>query len=306
MTLMYFLHRLIVCVLCSVLLFVNSWAWGMTGHRIVGALAELHMTPKAREQVAEVLHGYHLQDVSNWADEIRSENNEFTNSLRNWHFIDLSDEAQLDVALTAQWPADLNHALQVIIRKLEVRDFDDQLTEPVLLSLLIHLVADAHQPLHVGNDKDHGGNACHVQWFYDKWTTNLHSVWDTRLIESFKLTYSEYVDYLNHTDAATVQRWQKDSVKQWLIESYRLHSEIYPTKEGIQTQDYCVKYPAKPKSSKVPKLGYDYQSRMRPILHQRLSQAGIRLAGVLNRVYDPQGTAMGEIILKDNIGGESK
>lgn len=275
---------------CAVawLFFTDCCAWGLTGHRIVGALAERHLTPKTRACVSQVLQGYHLQDVSNWADEIKSDNSAFSKSLRKWHYVELAAETDLDVALASDWPEDLNHALMHIIQRLEKREFDQKLTEPVLIRLLTHLVADAHQPLHVGNGKDAGGNTCHVRWFYSKWTTSLHSVWDTRLIDSYKLTYSEYTDYLDHVDAKTVARWQNDSSKCWLLESYRLHTEIYPSDNGVQTQDYCVKSRSQLRDKKVPKLGYAYQGKVRPILNQRLAQAGIRLAGVLNRIYDPQ------------------
>jgi hypothetical protein len=282
-----FSRSAVVCFFCM-MFFSDVWAWGLTGHRIVGALAEKHLTPKARESVSQILQGYRLQDVSNWADEIKSDNSAFSKSLRKWHYVELHAEEDLDVVLGEDWPEDLNIALMHIIQRLEKRDFDQQLTEPVLIRLLTHLVADAHQPLHVGNGKDSGGNTCHVRWFYSKWTTSLHSVWDTRLIDSYKLTYSEYADYLDHVDAKTEARWQNDTSKSWLLESYRLHPEIYPAENGVQTQDYCVKSRSQLRDKKVPKLGYAYQSRVRPILNQRLTQAGIRLAGVLNHIYDPQ------------------
>ncbi|HAV93560.1 MAG TPA: S1/P1 Nuclease, partial [Proteobacteria bacterium] len=69
------MHSLWLTGLLSVLLIipVRVHAWGLTGHRIVGAIAERHLQPDAAKKVAEVLDGYHLQDVSNWADEIKSE-----------------------------------------------------------------------------------------------------------------------------------------------------------------------------------------------------------------------------------------
>ena len=168
------------------------------------------------------------------------------------------------------------------------KQFDKEFTEGVLIRLLVHLVADAHQPLHVGNGKDYGGNVCYVRWFNSKWTMNLHSVWDSKLIDAYKLSYSEYVEYLNHVKPNQLKKWQNSTVKEWLIESYRLHDAIYPMDKGVLPSDYCVKNRSMLQNLKVPSLGFAYQNRVRPILNQRLLQAGVRLAGVLNQVYDPQ------------------
>jgi hypothetical protein len=52
----------------------------------------------------------------------------------------------------------------------------------IALRFLIHLNSDLHQPLHVGRSEDQGGNKISVNWFDNK--TNLHSVWDEKLIGS--------------------------------------------------------------------------------------------------------------------------
>jgi hypothetical protein len=147
------------------------------------------------------------------------------------------------------------------------------------------LVAVAHQPLHVGNGQDLGGNICRIRWFGSRWTTSLHSIWDTKLIDSYKLTYTEYADYLDHASTELIKNWQSMPVKSWLKESLDLHRSIYPTDRGYSPKDYCVKDRASLQDNKIPSLGFAYQHAVRPILHQRLLQAGIRLAGILNRIY---------------------
>ena len=265
----------------------SIWAWGLTGHRIVGGIAQKHMSPNTSSQLSHVLSGYQLQDVGNWADEIKSDQSVFSRSLRKWHYIDLSSETYFDQPIDFDhWPGDLYQALEYVIARLTNRAFDQELTEEVLIRLLVHLVADAHQPLHVGNGIDSGGNTCYVRWFGSKWTMSLHSVWDNKLIDVYKLSYSEYVDYLNHANAQQVVKWQRSSVKDWLLESYRLHSLVYPSEKGLVPGDYCVKNRSLLQQSKIPSLGFAYQYKVRPILNQRLLQAGIRLAGVLNQIYD--------------------
>ena len=168
------IKKLIIISISGLTFTVQSFAWGLTGHRIVGAIAEAHLNPSAAKAVSERLGGYHLQDVSNWADEIKSERTQFVQSIRNWHYIDVGKRASLGRSTAKKWPTNLYQALHLIINRLEKHEFTPPLTEDVLLRLLVHLVADAHQPLHVGNGQDLGGNICRVRWFGSRWTTSLH------------------------------------------------------------------------------------------------------------------------------------
>jgi hypothetical protein len=57
------------------------------------------------------------------------------------------------------------------------------------LAFLIHFIGDGHTPLHVGNNRDLGGNRIIVQFFGERY--NLHSVWDTEMIEHERFSYTE-------------------------------------------------------------------------------------------------------------------
>ncbi len=49
-----------------------AWAWGKLGHRVVAEFAERHISPAARDAIAELLEpGETLADASTWADENR-------------------------------------------------------------------------------------------------------------------------------------------------------------------------------------------------------------------------------------------
>ena len=86
---------------------------------------------------------------------------------------------------------------------------------------LVHLVGDLHQPLHVGNGKDRGGNDIKVKWFGDD--TNLHEVWDEKLFDLQNLSYTEYAHFLNlEFDESTCLKWSSGD-----IESYAQESSIY-------------------------------------------------------------------------------
>lgn len=262
-------------------------AWGPTGHRIVGALAEQHLQPAAREKVRVILQGYKLQDVGTWADDIKSETTSFYRSFYNWHAMEIEDPDtwQTTAVDTNVWPKNLHMALYYCIDQLQRQPEQARLQKEVLLKMLVHLVADAHQPLHVGNGTDRGANYCYVRWFGTKYATKLHQVWDSKLIEFTRLSYTEYTDYLNHVSAEDITKWQHDPIDTWLLESRRLHADIYPSYGSYSPESYCS-VDGKPVPFKqMPTISFRYIYANRPVLEQRLQQAGIRLAGVLNRLW---------------------
>ena len=265
----------------------SVFPWGQNGHRIIGALAEKYLTKPAKKQVRQILKGYKLQDVSNWADEIRSEKGSFYRSFQKWHFME-AEEPEMIQALSNTldaWPEDIQEAIDYCVDQLKKQPKEAKLQQAILLKMLVHLVGDAHQPLHVGNGKDKGGNQCYVRWFYSKFPTTLHQVWDTKLIEASKYSYSEYADYLGHISKKDQSAWQQDSPAVWLQESRALHKDIYPVTKKYTSVDYCNSNRSQVDYARMPTLSFAYIYKMRPIMEKRLQKSGVRLAGVLNQLW---------------------
>ena len=131
------------------------------------------------------------------------------------------------------------------------------------LKVLIHLIGDIHQPLHVSALDDRGGNSVQVMWFRDK--SNLHRVWDSDIIDNTKLSYTEMAQSLEKPSESEVRRWQNASVEEWARESQSYLPQVY---------DYGNS-----------RLGYRYAYVNYPTIRLRLLQAGVRLAGILNEIY---------------------
>jgi hypothetical protein len=127
------------------------------------------------------------------------------------------------------------------------------------LRYVVHLVGDAHQPLHAGYGDDKGGNTYQVRW-QDR-GSNLHHLWDTGLIETFELTPAQLAQRVE-TDVP--QAALGGDVEDWVQESCALV--------------------ASPNFYPPHKVGTDYVRTWRPVVEQRLAQAGMRLAAVLNRL----------------------
>lgn len=127
------------------------------------------------------------------------------------------------------------------------------------LKYVVHFVADVHQPLHAGYADDKGGNTYQVQAFGRG--TNLHALWDSRLIENWpggaQALLAELKAMPNKVADAAPARWAEESCRVVAAEGF------YPTGHKIDA---------------------DYARSAAPALKERLSSASRRLAALLNGV----------------------
>ena len=264
-------------------------AWGANGHRIVARIAYENLNDAARQRVDAALGDNYLSQVSTWPDYIRAESGwDFTHP---WHYMTVQpDETVAGVAeMTGKDPGifDVQEAIAFMTAVLEgdgdARDrlatmMDENGVQPLAgsldataLAFLIHFVADVHMPLHVGKNRDLGANKITVLYFGDRY--NLHSVWDTQIIESERLSFTEFADYVMMHTRARQAEWADDAPQKWMEESVLLREVIYNTL-----------YDRTDRESGLPDLGYDYQHDFLPVVEERLGAAGYRAAALLNKV----------------------
>jgi len=245
---------------------LQSMAWGTEGHRIAGQIADSYLTPKARAAIKAILGNESIAITSNWADFIKSDPN--FSYLSSWHYVDLDKEytlPELQDFLNQDTKTDAYTKLNFLIGGLKKKTLSKE-NKLLYLRMLIHIVEDVHQPLHVGHTEDKGGNDIKVTWFNNP--TNLHSVWDSQLIDFQQLSYTEYTAMINHTTVAQRAEWQKAPISQWLFESGQIASKLYSeTKNGDALN------------------GYKYNFEHIATINRQLLKAGVRLAGVLNQIF---------------------
>lgn len=234
--------------------------WGKTGHRVVGSVAAEYLDRRARRAVDRILGEESMAIASTWMDEIKSDT--AYDHTHDWHWVTIPDGMRY--AETEKNPnGDLVQTLERIISELKSGELTDG-EEAENLKMLIHLVGDIHQPLHVGTGEDQGGNDAEVDWFYEP--SNLHRVWDSEMIDDSKLSYSELSRAVNHPSDEEIDRWQDASVRNWAHEAMQFRGEVYDL----------------PADSS---LGYRYTYKNWDLLQRQLLKAGVRLAGVLNEIY---------------------
>ncbi|UAY50609.1 S1/P1 nuclease [Ferruginibacter albus] len=244
----------------------NAMAWGVLGHRIVGQIAESYLTPKAKLAIKTILGNESIAMSSNWADFIRSDSS--YSYLTDYHYINLTDsinEVQLKKYLLTDTAKDVYTEINFLIKELKKKNLAKD-KQQMYLRLLVHFVGDVHQPLHVSREEDWGGNKIKVQWFKEQ--TNLHSVWDEKLIDFQQLSYTEYAGAINYVTPSQKLQWQKTPLYDWVFESHELAVKIY---NGVSLDN--------------PKLGYRYNYDNIHIINAQLLKAGVRLAGILNEIF---------------------
>jgi hypothetical protein len=202
-----------------------------------------------------------MADVSTWADEHKNP------TTGKWHFLNLplGLSHQQFVDFVSQQSNDNVYA--AILKEEAI--LKDKTSTPEqknsALKYLIHLVGDAHQPMHVSRKEDKGGNTIQVR--FDNKGTNLHSLWDSKLIDREGLSEADIAKQYDWANAIQIRKWQADSPIEWLWESYQISSVLYEDIKQGQTIDEA------------------YYKKYIQTIHLRIDQAGIRLAGELNRLF---------------------
>jgi nuclease S1 len=256
-------------ILVLPLLIPNAgWAWGSKGHRVVARLAESKLTDKAREAIAKILdQDEDMADASTYPDEHKQE----IKGSAPWHYVNVPiTEDKYDEKFCG--------SKGCVVAK--IKEFEGVLKDPnaapeerlMALRFVIHLVGDVHQPLHVGDNGDRGGNQVQVRFFNKG--SNLHKVWDTDMIEHTSHDEDEWLNMVKELDTTqNQQKYKSGEPEDWATESLGFAKNAYKvpgTNRQIESGE---------------KLGADYADANLPVVRLRLYQGGIRLAMVLNDIF---------------------
>ncbi len=218
-----------------------------------------------------------MTDVSSWADEVRGQQQ--YKHTASWHFLNLPLGLGHDEFVKYIGGLNNDNIYTAILKSEEtIKDNTANVTaREDALKFLIHLVGDAHQPMHVSRREDKGGNTIQVR--FDGKGTNLHSLWDSKLIEHEQLSDADLTAACDKAKPQEVKDWQSVDPMVWLWESYQISSELYKEAEVSSNIDEA------------------YYNKWIPIIHKRINQAGIRLAGELNRIFKNERIKITKVVL---------
>jgi len=240
----------------------NNPDWGQTGHRTVGKIAENYLEAKTKREISKILDGQSLALVSTFGDDIKSDKR--YNNFYTWHYVNMPFSVKYEDSEknpNGDLVSGIEKCKAIILDKNASKD-----DKAFYLKLLVHFMGDLHQPMHVGRAEDKGGNTIQVQWFNDG--TNLHSVWDSKMIDGFQMTYTEMAANADKISKEQVKYLQQGTTADWANE----------------TQTFAIKAYA---STEVgEKLSYNYMYENFGLVRSQLQKGGIRLAKVLNDLFD--------------------
>jgi hypothetical protein len=246
-----------VLVLCS---------WGRKGHKIIALIAHDHIDARAMSGVDAILQGQKMEDVASWADDVDHDDPRYYNTAP-WHFLDMGsglNYTQFRQAVFSQRQPNLYTAILKNKNDLANKQLPIEKRQEAL-KFLIHLVGDAHQPMHVSREEDKGGNA--IELIAGGRNTNLHALWDSGLLDQERKSYERIEHDCDKATGDEVKKWQQDDPMIWLWESYQISSKLY-TEVGNGSN-----------------LNGRYYKQHVSIMEKRIDQAGIRLAGLINAIF---------------------
>ena len=246
---------------------LSAFAWGQKGHDVTANIAERHLSAAAADSVAALLDGMSAVYWANWLDNA-SHTPDYSYS-KTWHYKNVDAGQNYDDVAPAE-RGDVVTALREQIAIL-ADSVSTKSQKALALKMVIHLVGDLHQPMHLGHKSDLGGNKTQVR-FFDR-GTNLHSVWDTSLPNAAHAwTYTEWTDQLDRADVKAVDVMQQGTIDDWAKESVALAGRVYDM------------FPS------GSKFSYNEIARWTPVVEQQFLKGGLRLAALLNSVFDPAST----------------
>ncbi len=280
----------IICVLMATSFTAEkTFAWGKIGHESVAIVAESVLDSNIKTKVTKILQGGTMADAATFPDKVKH-----TGPWQHtapYHFADM-DDSQTYLEMIDSLPAKSKGTGDVIRALVKAEDIlrDSNASADLqrnALSFMIHLIGDLHQPLHEGRPDDRGGNDIDATYFGVK--TNLHSVWDTYIIEnilknlmpagvtvpSLKALFvgkpvakddtATFVDQLRTPTKREIAQWQDSYLIDWSTDSIENRSEIYSSWKGSN--------------------GAAYQKKYSDYVNDKILMAGYRLGAWLNAIF---------------------
>ena len=264
---------------------------------VVAQIAENHLTARAKfhvEELISIFADYYPSaadfiTASCWADDIKDSLLDFSSLHKQSLPYDptgILSSSQKEELVAKEQEKGLEYGIKNCVRTLK-NSSANYYDKGIALRLLIHLVADAHMPLHCASlysphfpNGDRGGTLFALKGFSED-ELNLHQLWDS----CFLLDYYEFKRPLTTNGKRQIEQIAREFMSRfpaksliecndldaahWIAESYELAKTI--AYQGIE-----------PGSN--PSL--DYMNKGKPVACLRLTLAGYRLSLLLNEIFE--------------------
>lgn len=237
---------------------LSTQAWGPQGHRIAGTLTEAYLSDASREAIRGLIGDESLADASTWADRMRDSPSPFWQDRAGpYHYVTVPPGNTYS-EVGAPRKGDSTTALAEFRAILE-NPSASRANKQLALRFSLHIIQDLHQPMHVGNGRDRGGNDVRLK--LNGKSTNLHRVWDSAILTVAGRSDRTWVEKLSNISPEQAAAWSEGDPLVWIAESAQLREQVYPERRSIRD---------------------DYLERWLPEVEQRIQQSAVRTAAWMN------------------------
>ena len=267
-------------------------AWWEYGHQTIATIAWQEMAPSSRRAAAALMRQERLldtpdcpartiEDASVWPDCVKK-GDRFSYA-ETWHYQNIPVCAAFDVKANCPDGQCITAQIPRMVRLLKNRKVPAR-ERLQAFAFLVHFIGDLHQPMHVGDNKDLGGNRTRADYGYKAPPRmNLHRIWDGEMAERAISTPPGNADGLrSEIGAADRADWAKGDVGDWARESWQTSRDLVYGKLPLK-RNVC-----EAKTDERPRLGEDYVAAGVPAMRLAIKRAGVRLAMLLDAAFAPE------------------
>lgn len=262
-------------------------AWWDYGHKTIARIAMLDVSPRTRAEINRLVRSANLletpicatatiEDLSVWPDCIRSMGDRFSYT-STWHYQNVNVCRPFDQRTPCRDGNCVSAQVERNLRLLKDRTLPVR-ERVAALAFLVHFVGDMHQPMHVGDRGDLGGNRFPA--YYSRIRSNLHSIWDGYLAERAISSPSAEARGIARDFAGQRTALREGTVEAWAQEGWEV-SRRYAY--GSMLPDPCADQLPEP-----PVLGQMQIAELIPVVRQQIARGGLRLARLLDEAFAPQ------------------
>lgn len=284
-------------------------AWGVDGHTIVAHIADHYLSAEVSKLLHDDLYNVSLNNASDWCDDFdHSSGGKWSEPL---HFINYEKGA-----CAFNWAADCKddwcNAGAIVNYSKQI--FDTTVSKPdrfIALKFVVHMMGDIHQPLHVSDGSNRGGNTInipfpHISTNKANWSgpaTNLHAIWDDNLLvqdiydmenakksleSSWVPNYHDWSVLSNALEkridgewAANKSVWQAEMAGSRNETKLREGLSIVAQESAVYSCKVAYDYADGSAVKDGDVIDRDYFLRARPVIEEQLAKGGVRLAVLL-------------------------
>ena len=270
---------------------VQALAWGGFGHRTTGAIALANVKPETRAAIAQLLKAEKLlgtpecalkslEDATVWPDCVRRTRWRWGHTAA-WHYRTTPICEPYQPWSNCRGGNCVTAQIERNLRLLA----DEGLPAHIrlqALAFMVHFVGDIHQPLHSGDKGDRGGNDRVTDYGIIP-DQNLHRIWDGALAErAITSTQRPIVRRYSHSEReelrAAADNWGNPA--DWGRESWQAARDfVYPN--AFDTN------PCEGDLPDATALTQEDIVAAVPVVQQRIRQAGLRMAAMLDQAFEP-------------------